>query len=474
MPGMGGAAVVGLVTGAVLVVTVLVAVVVWSVRRRRGRAADAAAELDRLGVRAGSALVRADERARLAEDELAFAEAELGTEATADLAGHVRRAREHVGEAFHLNQLLHDHVPDTDAERREWSARIVGLCTDAEAVLDSLESGLAERRRTARATPAALDRIAAEVEKVRGAVPAARDDVAELATRYAPSALRPVADNPAQADRLLEFAGRGLAAARRKLDDGEPTQAAATARAAEESVNRAQGLLKAVRDFEADALTAEAALGAMVAESRSELAQARALPAPQRAGAVDAAATALQSALDALPAPGAPQDPVGSLTQVRQANTALDDAVRRRLEADDRARRATAQLAPALDDAERQVAAARAVVDDYRAPVGPDARTRLAEAQRELSAARSLSEPERAVDAARRAAALAAEAATLAHRDIARTHHGQSWGTQHAGHRPRGGGMGGMGGTGAFGAVLGGMVLGGILDDIGDMGDLFD
>ncbi|WP_098463582.1 hypothetical protein [Isoptericola jiangsuensis] len=469
---MGGAAIVGLVTGAVLVVTALVAVVAWSVRRRRTRDAATAAELDRLGVRAGSALVRADERARLAEDELAFAEAELGTEATADLAGHVRRAREHVGEAFHLNQLLHDHVPDTDAERREWSARILGLCQDAEAVLDALESGLADRRRTARSTPAALDRIAADVERVRAALPEARTDLDELAARYAPSALRPVADNPAQAERLLEFAGRGLAAARRKLDDGEPTQAAATARAADESVVRAQGLLKAVRDFEADALTAEAALGAMVAESRSELAQARALPAPQRAGAVEveAAATALQAALDDLPAPGEPQDPVAALTRVREANTALDDAVRVRLESEDRSRRATAQLAPALDDAERQVSAARAVVDDYRAPVGPDARTRLAEAQRELSAARAVSDPERAVDAARRAAALAAEAATLAHRDIARTHAGQHWGAQHAGGQ-QWGGHGPRGGSGAFGAVLGGMVLGGILDDIGDMFD---
>jgi hypothetical protein len=32
--------------------------------------------------------------------------------------------------------------------------------------------------------------------------------------------------------------------------------------------------------------------------------------------------------------------------------------------------------------------------------------------------------------------------------------------------------MGG-GGSGALGAVLGGMVLGGILEDLGDMGDFF-
>jgi hypothetical protein len=469
---MGGAQVVGLVTGAVLVVTVLVAVVMWSARRRRGRTADTEAELSGLEAKAGSALVRADERARLAEDELAFAEAELGQDATSDLAGHVRAAREKIRDAFHHNQLLHDHVPDTDAERREWSARIVGLCGDAETVLDALDQGLDARRRTARGTPDALQRIAGQVERVRGTISSARADVEDLASRYTPQALRPVADNPDQAARLLDFAERGLASARRTLDDGEPTRAAATARAAEESVVRAEGLLKAVRDFEGEALGAEAALGAMVAESQQELAQARALPAAQRSGQVDDAIDALQTALDALPRLGDPADPVGSLSRVRRANTALDDAVRDRLEQDGRVRRAEAQLAPALDDAARQIASARSVVDDYRTPVGPDARTRLAEAERELAAARATDLPERAVDAARRSAALASEAATLAHRDIARASHGQHWGAQHAGQRPRGGAGGGiMGGSGAFGAVLGGMVLGGILDDVGDMFD---
>ncbi|WP_166847547.1 hypothetical protein [Isoptericola sp. BMS4] len=481
---MNAGQVVGIVTALVIAVAVVAALVGWRLRRRRSARERAAHdEIERLGTTAGSALVRTDERARLAEDELSFAVAELGERDTTELAPLLRRARERLSEAFHLNQLLHDHIPDTPAQQREWYGRIAELCASADGFLDELDAAVAAKRSTVRSTPELLDRVDAEAARVRGGVADAVEDVARLGAVYAESALRPVADNPEQAERLLEFAARSTAAARRRLEAQQTGEAGAAARAAQEAVRRAEGLLAAVGAFEAEALRAESALGAMVAESRAELAEARALPATQRAGRVDGAVAALEEALAALPAPGAPTDPVADLSRVRQANTALDDAVRERVERAERERRMAAQLAPALDDAERQVASARSVVDDYRAPVGPDARTRLAEAERELATARSADDPERAVDGARRAATLAAEAATLAHRDIARGGHGQRWdggwngpgGYGHGGVGVPGGGYGrggyGRGGSGALGAVLGGMVLGGLLDDVGDMFD---
>ncbi|MFD6175906.1 MULTISPECIES: hypothetical protein [unclassified Isoptericola] len=476
--------IVGIVTGLVVVVVLVTAVAVWAARRRsaaRARAAELEAELQRLGIEAGSALVRTDERARLAEDELSFAVAELGERDTRELAPTLRRARERLAEAFHLNQRLHDEVPDTDTERREWSARIVDLCRSAGGSLDDLDRGLAGLRQTVRGTPDVVARVDGELARVRDAVPAARADLERLRGQYAERALLPVADNPDQAERLLEFAGRSTAAARKRLATQQVAEAGAAARAAEEAVRRAEGLLRAVDDYEAEALRAEAALGAIVAESRAELAQARALPAAVRAGRIDGAVDALEGALASLPAPGEPGDPLDALTRVREANTALDDAVAERAERDDRARKAAARLGPALDDAERQLTAARSVVDDYRAPVGPDARTRLAEAEREVAQARTTDDPERAFAAARRGAALAAEAATLAHRDIARAGSGQRWDGGYNGGHDRGyggweGGRrgGGRSGSDVFGAVLGGMVLGGILDDIGDIGDMFD
>ena len=445
--------------------------------KNRERAEADRRELERLEATAGAALVRTDERVRLADDELGFAVAELGETETTELAGALQRARERLGEAFHLHQLLHDHVPETDEQRREWFTRIIGLCESAETVLGEQAAAVATRRASLRRTPSAIEQVRAEVARVQGEIDEARQTLARLADRYTDDALLPVADNPAQAARLLEFAERSAEVAGKRLAAQQPGEADAAARAAAETAQRADGLLHAVAAFEIEALRAEAALGAMIAESRTEIASARALPGPQRAGAIDAAIAALESALAELPHAGEPSDPVSSLTRVRRANTALDDAVRDRFERDERSRRVQAQLGPALDDAERQVAGARAVVDDYRAPVGPDARTRLAEAERELAVARAATDAERALHAARRAAALAAEAASLAHRDIARSGVGQRWdggwngpGGDSWGGRP----YGRPGGSGGLGAVLGGMVLGGILDDLGDLGDFGD
>lgn len=444
--------------------------------KNRERAEAQRQELERLEVTAGAALVRTDERIRLADDELGFAVAELGDGETGELAAALQRARERLGEAFRVHQLLHDHVPDTDEQRREWFMRIIALCESAETALGEQTAAVATRRASLRRTPSAIEQVRTEVGRVQGEIAGARQTLERLAGQYTEAALLPIADNPAQAARLLEFAARSAEVAGTRLAAQQPAEAEALARAAAETAQRADGLLRAVASFEIEALRAEAALGAMIAESRTEIASARALPAPQRSGAINAAITALEGALAELPPPGERTDPVASLTHVRQANTALDDAVRDRTERDERSRRVQAQLGPALDDAERQVASARGVIDDYRAPVGPDARTRLAEAERELATARAATDPERALHGARRAAALAAEAASLAHRDLARAGSGQRWdGGWNGGYgdgwgRPQGR----SGGSGMLGAVLGGMVLGGILDDIGDIGDFGD
>jgi hypothetical protein len=96
-----------------------------------------------LARRARTALVAADERIRLTTDELAFAEAELGSGATGDLREALDAVRTHLAEAFHLHQLNHDEIPDTPEELRTRNARIVQLCEWAEDLLDDRTSTLA-------------------------------------------------------------------------------------------------------------------------------------------------------------------------------------------------------------------------------------------------------------------------------------------------------------------------------------------
>ena len=83
-----------------------------------------------------AALVAADERLRTTDDELTFAELELGRDATRDLRDALVAVRTHLREAFQLNQLNHDEIPDTPEEARTRNARIVQLCDWAEDLLD--------------------------------------------------------------------------------------------------------------------------------------------------------------------------------------------------------------------------------------------------------------------------------------------------------------------------------------------------
>src|SRR5215203_5951608 len=107
----------------------------WGKRRREEQEALDAQDAD-LARRAGTALVAADDRIRVTTDELEFAELELGVGPTRELRDALTAVREHLREAFHLNQLNFDEIPDTPEELRTRNARIVQLSEWAEELLD--------------------------------------------------------------------------------------------------------------------------------------------------------------------------------------------------------------------------------------------------------------------------------------------------------------------------------------------------
>ena len=118
----------------------------WGKRKREEQAALDAQDAE-LARRARSALVAVDERIRTTTDELDFAVAELGEGATKDLRDALTAVRTHLGEAFHLNQLNHDEIPDTPDELRTRNARIAQLCEWADELLDDRTQRARERHR---------------------------------------------------------------------------------------------------------------------------------------------------------------------------------------------------------------------------------------------------------------------------------------------------------------------------------------
>src|SRR5688572_13205073 len=174
----------------------------WGKRKREDQAASDAQDAD-LAREARTALVAADERIRLTTDELAFAEAELGNEATQELRTALASVRTHLAEAFHLHQLNHDEIPDTPDELRTRNARIVQLCEWAEDLLEDRAGSLAEAIARARRAPEIIAGVRADAAHLRTRIPHARDTVTRMAARYSPDALRQVESNPAEAEQLL-------------------------------------------------------------------------------------------------------------------------------------------------------------------------------------------------------------------------------------------------------------------------------
>lgn len=434
--------------------------------RKKERETQAAQDAE-AGRRAASALVAADERIRVTSDELAYAELELGREATAPLRDALGAVRQHLGEAFHLHQLNHDEIPDTPEELRTRYARIIQLCDWAEDLLDDRTTALAEPIARARRAPEIIRGIRADAERLGERIGPMREAVARLNTRYSDDALRKVAGNPDEAEQLLTFALHGADISERRREADQREQANLALETAIEAVRRARALVEAVDTFEVEALRAESTRDAIEADSREDLAVAKEFASVP---AVAAAMVALETQLGQLVPAGTRADPFAELTRLREANAALDLAV-------DTARaRAARPVIPeahvrhAVDDADRQLAVARSVISGHRGWIGADARTRMAEAERirvDLTQRSSADEDQREtmLNDARRCGALAAEALQLAQRDIDSSRPGGDDGWGRSGWS--GGGRRGGGGDMVSG-ILGGLVIGSILDGIFD------
>ena len=431
-------------------------------RRKREQQAELEAQDADLALRAQRSLVSVDERIRSTSDELDFAVAELGEGPTNELRTALTAVRHHLGEAFQLHQLNHDEIPDTPEELRTRNARIVQLCEWADELLDDRTSTLAEDVEKVRRAPETLAQVRTDTETLSERLPHARSTLERLSLRYSTEALRQVSAGADEAEQLLTFAAHSADVSTRRREAKRAEEANLALETATEAVRRAAAIIDGIEDFEIEALRAESTLADVVADSRGDLIAARQAP---RVPAVTAAVTALDAALGALSPAGAKADPFAELSQLREANSALDAAIAVARERAARPIPAVAHVRHALDDADRQIAVARNVIAGHRGWIGADARTRLAEAERTRTDAEPMvadeDTREEAMGLARRSGALASEALQLAQRDIDSSRpQDPGWGGG-----PRGG-MGGGGMGNPMGGILGGLVIGSLLGDM--------
>ena len=446
---------------------VVIIAIVLSRRKKRQPSPEVAEQAPQLSVeelrrQAGTALVQADDAVKTSEEELGFAIASYGDDATDGFRSALDGAKAKLAEAFTLQQRLDDAESDTDDERRSWYGGIIRLAGEADALLDEQAERFDELRDLERNAPAELEKVEAAASVGESAIAPAAERLAELQTEYAASALTAVADNPAQAEARMSFARESLAAASAALTEADPARAAVGIRAAEEAVDQSKLLTGAVERLAADLIAADQAVAAGVAELDRDVQAARSLGDAATAALADRVAAEAAALRTAIAQQG--RDPIALQARLEQADAEIDTAVQGARDAAEQAARAQAQLGRSLGSARAQVQAAEDYLVARRGAVGAEARTRLAEAGRLLVEAEGAAQPnpEAALVTAQRAERLASEAMSFAQRDVGGF----------------GGGMGGLGELGGFGGLGGGAagrsssggdifgaVLGGILID---------
>ncbi|WP_234980884.1 TPM domain-containing protein [Agromyces cerinus] len=443
----------------IVIAAVIVVIIAIVLARRKKKRATGGGEggagqvplpsIEELRRQAGSALVQIDDAVKTSEEELGFAVASYGEASTESFRAALDAAKAKVAQAFGLQQQLDDATPDTDEQRREWYGGIIRLTGEADAMLDEQAEQFDELRALERDAPAQLSRVQEEATAAEATIAPAEQRLAALGAQYAASATAPVADNLAQARSRIGFAREALAAASTDVAAGDAAQAAVGIRAAEEAVDQTTLLTAAVERLAADLTAADAAVAAGVDELDRDVATARGLQNAEAAALADRVASESAALRAAIAAPG--RDPIALQAKLEQVDAEIDAAIQSVRDAAEQAARVQAQLSRSLTTAQSQVRAAEDYLVARRGAIGAEARTRLAEAGRLLVEAQgaATTDPGAALASAQRAERLAAEAMSLAQRDVGGF-----------------GGMGGYGGTAGGASGGGGDVLGAVLGGI--------
>ncbi|WP_454698953.1 TPM domain-containing protein [Arthrobacter humicola] len=421
----------------------------------------ASLSVDELRKKSGSLLIEADNAINSSEQELGFAQAQYGDAAVGNFTKALQEAKGHMSESFKLQQQLDDHIPDTEEQQRSWLGEIIRRSEAALASLQEQKADFDSLRELEKNAPQALAAVNAGAQEADARIATAEQTLTTLRAKYADSALVQVSDNIGQAKERLAFVQNASSTARDKLAAGEGSLAAVAVRAAEESLHQTKVLLEAITKVSGNLDEARNSLEAAVVDTSQDLAQAKAMiqsgAHPELAGPVAGVEAALAQVKAEIQ--GGKIDPIATLERVETAHQSLDQSLTGIRDQQEQARRAQASLQQTIMSAQAQISATSDYITARRGGVGTEARTRLAEAQRNLDYALSISrnDPVTALTYAQQAHALAAQAAQLAQGDV------DSFGYANQGYG-RGGMFGGGGGGGLGGAILGGILINSILN----------
>lgn len=460
-----------LVAFAVLALAILL-LWLWTRRRRRKRReaefaaarrvdpadpnALAAVSIDALDDLSKSIVVDVDNAVRTSDNELGLAVEEFGPAQTAPFNAAVANAKTTLAQAFNVRQILDDAVPETPQQRRDLLTRVVVAAAKADRELDAQREAFEQLRDLVINAPSRLDALTQQMVDVTARIAPSEQALAALHKQFSDTALASVAGNVETAKQRLTFADQNITNARTLVARpvGRQIGLIDSIRAAESALGQARTLLDAVDSAGTDINRAVATLPEAIADIQKGINQAGTLVAQgntphatQLGAARDAAVKAVADAQSA-----GTTDPLGAFTKLTQADAELDQLLASIAEEREATERLSRAFDQALFTAQSRVRGVSDYIDTRRGSVGPEARTRLAEAVRQLQAAQDTKSANlnEAIAHANGASMLAAQAQDLANADV------------RAAQRSYTGQYGSASGSN-MGAVIGGIVIGNIL-----------
>jgi predicted nucleic acid-binding Zn-ribbon protein len=402
---------------------------------------------------------------RTSANELTLAIEEFGDERTEPFTRAVNNAKAALGQAFTVRQQLDDAIPETPAQQRELLTRVIVSAARADRELESQKEAFENLRDLVINAPSRLDDLTRQIVELTARIAPAEERMTALHNEFDAAALASVASNVTTAKDRLAFADQNVTRARdlaAKPVSGQQSGLVDAVHAAESSLGQARALLDAVDSAASDIRHAVATLPSLIADvqagieqANTQLQKAKDIEAPHSRELVTARDAAV-NVLDAARAGGS-ADPLGAFTRLTKADADLHRLLAAVAEEQATAERLNRTLDQALFTAQSRVRAVSEYIDTRRGSIGSEARTRLAEASRQLEAAedkRSTNVNE-AIAYANGAATLATQAQSLADADV------QSAQRAYAARYGGGNNMGAMMGGIIIGDMLGGAMRGG-------------
>lgn len=382
---------------------------------------------------AGVELVRMDNLIRSADEELQFAQAQFGADATAEYAKAVSTAKSSAQEAFALQAKLFDHIPDTEEEQDAWLDKIESLTQSTGKALSEQQDRFAKLRTRQEQVP----QLVAALE---AAEPAATTRLAAIVEWVAtlPGKLEDAAIAPIRAD--AEQAGRLLALARVETDNAKNGWAADDRGAAvidvadaEGALAQADSLMDALEAAEQRILDAPAVISSQAKDAEQLLLQIkqlhRAAPAVIDVNEQEIVARA-RVQLDEIAAfNGSFRDPLHTTAVVTTLRDNLQNIFTESLGEKEQIEQAQRVLTETMSDARAEIAVAERKINTHRGELSAAPRARLAQAIDQLSRAEALTteDPVQALQHAKDAKRQALTAAKDADDEMSRYSQNPAW-----------------------------------------------